>query len=307
MRIVSLLPAATEICFALGLGSDLVGVSPECDFPPAANEIPRVSRSLLDYDDKTSAETSMMVGKRLAAGRPLYKIDEKGLREARPDVIVTQGLCEVCAPLAEDVRAVARRLPKRPSIVTLDPHSLKDVLEDLDRIGKACRASVTARTVVDELRDRIERVAFLAARVSDRPRTVCIEWLDPLFAAGHWVPEMVDLAGGQDVLSKHGEPSRRVEPKEVLMAAPEVAVLIPCGFHLDRSLKETPTLTQQSWWPELPAVRQNRVWVADGSSYFSRPGPRLVTGLEILAHALHPEIFPRAPSSMDALPWTGQP
>jgi iron complex transport system substrate-binding protein len=307
MRIVSLLPAATEICFALGLGNDLVGVSPECDFPAAATVIPRVSRSLLDYEDKTSAETSAMVGKRLAAGHPLYKVDEKGLREARPDVIVTQGLCEVCAPIAEDVRAVANRLPKKPRIVTLDPHSLKDVLEDLERVGKACGAPVPARTVVDELRERIERVAFLAARVSDRPRTVCLEWLDPLFAAGHWVPEMVELAGGQDVLAKRGEPSRRVEPKDVVKATPEVAVLVPCGFDLDRSLKETPTLTRQSWWSDLPAARQDRVWVADGSSYFSRPGPRLVSGLDILAHILHPEIFPRAPAPKDALPWTGGP
>jgi len=305
MRIVSLLPAATEICFALGLGGDLVGVSPECDYPPAANELPRVSRGLLDYEGKTSAETSRMVGRRLAAERPLYAVDDKALLEARPDVIVTQGLCEVCAPTTDDVRAAAARLPRRPRIVTLDPHSLKDVLEDFERVGHACGASVAAVSAVEDLRERIERVAFLTGHVPEHPRTACLEWLDPLFAAGHWVPEMVELAGGQDVLAKRAEPSRRVEPKDVVMAAPETAVLIPCGFHLERALKETPQVARQPWWSDLPAARQGRVWVADGSSYFSRPGPRLVTGLEILAHILHPEIFSQPPSATDARPWTG--
>lgn len=305
MRIVSLLPAATEICFALGLGSDLVGVSPECDFPPAARDLPRVSRALLDYEGKSSGQTSRMVGRRLAAAKPLYEVDEKALGEVRPDVVLTQGLCEVCAPTTGDVRAVAARLPRRPRIVTLDPHSLKDVLEDFDRIGKACGVSVPSVSAVEDLRERIERVGFLTAHVRDRPRTACLEWLDPLFAAGHWVPEMIELAGGQDTLAKRGEPSRQIESKDLVIAAPEAVVLIPCGFDLDRTLKEAPLVTGQQWWRDLPAARRNRVWAANGSNYFSRPGPRLVTGLEILAHILHPEIFSTPPSPNDARPWAG--
>jgi len=305
MRIVSLVPAATEICFALGLGAEVVGVSPECDYPAPASEIPKVSRALLAYEGKTSSETSRMVGERLAADEALYRIDEEALREASPDVILTQGLCEVCAPTTNNVRAVATGLAKRPRIVPLDPHSLKDMLEDIERVGKACGAYVAASSVVDELRERIGRIAFLTARISERPKVVCLEWLDPLFLGGHWIPEMVELAGGQNLLAKPGEKSRRVEPKDVVMAAPQAAVLMPCGFHIERSLEEASVVTRQAWWQDLPAARQGRVWVADGSSYFNRPGPRLVTGLEILAHILQPEIFPRPPSPKDARPWMG--
>lgn len=303
MRIVSLLPAATEICFALGLGGDLVGVSPACDYPPAAREKPVVSRVLMDPEGKTSAETSRMVGSALAQGDPLYQVDEHTLEEASPDVILTQGLCEACAPTVSDIRAVASRMPRKPRIVSLDPHRLKDMLEDIERIGKSCGAAVAARSVVDDLRDRIERVAFLAGHARMRPKVACVEWLDPLFSAGHWVPEMVDLAGGTDSLARPGEKSRRIEPKDVVLASPEVAVLMPCGFHLDRAKTEAASLTSQAWWRDLPAARTNRVWVVDGSSYFNRPGPRLVDGLEILGHILHPEIFQRPPSARAAVPW----
>lgn len=305
MRIVSLLPAATEICYVLGLGGELVGVSPECDYPPAVKGTPVVSRVRLDTADKSSVETSLLVGAALEEGAAPYQIDRNLLQEAAPDVILTQGLCAVCAPSVEDVRAVASRLSKKPRIVSLDPHGLKDVLEDIERVGQACGAPVAARSVVDDLRDRIERVAYLAGHAQERPKTACIEWLDPLFAAGHWVPEMVEFAGGMDVLAKPREKSRRIEPKDVVLAAPEVAVLMPCGFHLDRARAEAPAVTSKPWWSDLPAAHTNRVWVADGSSYFSRPGPRLVDGLEILAHILHPETFPRAPSAKAALPWMG--
>ncbi len=305
MRIVSLLPAATEICFALGLGAEVRGVSPECDYPPATHDKRVVSRALLDHEGKTSAETSEMVGGALAGRGGLYEINERALREIEPDLILTQGLCEVCAPTLDDVRTVAVRLPKRPRIVSLDPHSLKDMLEDIERVAQACGVAAQARSVVEDLRDRIERVAFLTSRSHERPKAACIEWLDPLFAAGHWVPEMVELAGGEDCLAQPGERSRRIEDHDLIVASPQVAVLMPCGFHLDRARSEAPAVTAKPWWRDLPAARANRVWVVDGSSYFNRPGPRLVDGLEILAHILHPEIFPRAPSSKDAIPWVG--
>ena len=305
MRIVSLLPAATEVCFALGLGSELVGVSPECDHPPAALTKPVVSHALLRYDGKSSGETSRLVGERLDSGGALYQVDEPALRSADPDLILTQGLCDVCAPTLGDVEDVARQLPREPSILSLDPHRLEDVLEDICHVGRACGVEDRAVQVVEILRDRIDRVAMRTSKATVRPRTVCLEWLDPLFAAGHWVPEMVELAGGVDVLGSPGEPSRRVERKDIVMTAPEVAVLMPCGFGLDRTRKESPLVTRAPWWTDLPAARTDRVWLVDGSSFFNRPGPRLVDGLEILAHILQPKLFPKPPNPKDAQRWVG--
>jgi len=305
MRIVSLLPAATEICFALGLGPDIVGVSPECDHPPAARTRPVVSRSVLDYEGRSSAETSRLVGDRLAAGGALYSVDEDALRELAPDLILTQGLCDVCAPSAEDVRAVASRLPDPPRVVSLDPHRLEDILGDIVRVGDACGVHDAAASFVDELRARIERVWSWTAKVATRPRTLCLEWLDPLLAAGHWVPELVALAGGEDVLGRAGEKSFWIEARDIALTAPEVAVLMPCGFHLDRATKESSGLTGMPFWRDLPAARRDRVWVVDGSSYFSRPGPRIVDGLEILAHILQPRLFPKPPPADAARRWAG--
>lgn len=303
MRIVSLLPAATEICCALGLEDDLVGVSPECDHPPAVVGKRIVSRGLLPYDGKSSGETSRIVGERLASGGALYQVDEDALRSTEPDVILTQGLCEVCAPTLGDVEEVAARLSHPPEILSLDPHRLDDVLADIEQVGCFCDVEEAAQVVVNSLRSRIDRIATRASEAADRPATVCLEWLDPLFLAGHWVPEMVALAGGHDPLAKAGEPSRRVDGREVAQASPDVAVLMPCGFDLERTREETFLVTETSWWAELPAARSNRVWTVDGSSYFNRPGPRLVDGLEILAHILHPELFPSPPDREAARPW----
>jgi len=305
MRIVSLLPAATEVCFALGLGGDVVGVSPECDFPPAAREKPVVSRGLLDFEGKGSGETSRIVGERLESGGALYHVEENALRSAEPDLILTQGLCDVCAPTLGDVEEVASRLPMRPTILSLDPHSLGDILRDIRRVASAAGVEDRATEVVDVLRDRIRNVEGRATRASARPKAVCLEWLDPLFTAGHWVPELVALAGGEEVLGRPGQPSRRVDPRDILMAAPDVAVLMPCGFDLGRTEKEAPVVTQATWFRDLPAARRDRVWLVDGSSYFNRPGPRVVDGLEILGHILHPDLFPRLPRLGDARPWVG--
>ena len=305
MRIVSLLPAATEICFELGLGDDVVGVSPECDFPPGARGKPIVSRHLLDHTGKSSLMTSRAVGERLAAGEALYLLDEEALRRAAPDLILTQGLCDVCAPSLGDVRDVAERLPEPPEILSLDPHTLGDVFGDILRVGEACRVKGRANACRKELEARVDEVAKTASGIAAPPRVLCLEWLDPLFVAGQWVPEMVDLAGGEDVLGRASEPSRRVAWRDLVMAAPEVAVLMPCGFHMGRTLKETRGIASSPFWRDLPAARRDRVWVVDGSSYFSRPGPRLVDGLETLAHILHPRLFPNAPSPRDAQRWAG--
>jgi len=300
MRIVSLLPAATEICFALGLGDDVVGVSPECDFPSGVREKPIVSHALLQYDGMTSGETSRVVGDRIESGEALYQVDESALRSAGPDLILTQGLCDVCAPTLGDVEDVARRLPGTPAIESLDPHGLEGMLEDILRVGRACGIKGRAVEVVAALRERIDRVAERASTSLVRPKTVCLEWLDPLFLGGHWVPEMVGLAGGIDVLGRAGEKSRRVERHEVVMASPDVAVLMPCGFDLDRTRKEAFVVTGTRWWAELPAARANRTWIVDGSGYFNRPGPRLVDGLEILAHIVQPDLFPKPAEAVAA-------
>ena len=300
MRIVSLLPAATEICFALGLGDDVVGVSPECDFPRAVRAKPVVSHGLLDYDGKTSLETSRMVGERLVSGGALYQVDESALRSSRADLILTQGLCDVCAPTLGDVEDIARHLPRTPAVESFDPHGLEDVLENVLRVGRACGIEERAAEVIAGLQERIDRVAERASTALARPRTVCLEWLDPLFLGGHWVPEMVGLAGGVDVLGQTGEKSRRSEPDEVVRASPDVAVLMPCGFDLERTRDEAPVVTRMAWWAKLPASRGGRVWSADGSSYFNRPGPRLVDGLEILAHILQPDLFPKVPPAAAA-------
>ncbi len=305
MRVVSLLPAATEICFALGLGGDVVGVSPECDYPPAAQRRLAMSRALLEYAGKSGAETSRMVGQRLASGGALYELDEAAMKAARPDVILTQGLCEVCAPAVGDVREVAARLPSNPEVVSLDPHSLDDILGDIRRVGAACGAEDASDSVVQELQRRIDHVALRAAKLANRPKVLCLEWLEPPFVAGHWVPEMVDLAGGADVLGRAGHNSVQVDPKEITMTAADVVVLMPCGFHIDRAKKEASRVAVIPGWRDLPAVRRDRVWVVDASSYFNRPGPRVVDGLEILAHILHPEAFPKAWSSRDLQRWTG--
>ena len=303
MRIVSLLPAATEICFALGLGDEVVGVSAECDYPPAAKARRVVSRPAIDLDGRTSRDVSLQVGRRLENGGSLYAIDEAALNELEPDVVLTQAVCDVCAPSWGDVRDVASRLRRPPDIVSLDPHRLNDVLSDIRRVGDVCEAEDAATSFIEGLQERIGSVEEGLADARSRPKILCLEWFDPLFVAGHWVPDMVALAGGEDVLASPGEASRRVTPKDIVLAAPEVILLAACGFDLARAGKEASVVTAEPWWADLPATRSGRVWIADGSAYFSRPGPRLVNGIELLAAVLHPERF-APPGSDVARIWT---
>ena len=295
MRVCSLLPGATEIAFALGLGDDVVGVTHECDYPPEARQKPVVVHGLINSNRMTSLEIDRWVGERLGSNQGLYLLDEERLREAAPDVILTQGLCDVCAIDYNEVVAASETLAKKPKIVSLTPNCLTDVLDDVARVGEATGQRHIAERVVEDLEQRISSVREQAATSSARPRVACLEWFDPIYFAGHWVPEMIELAGGHDVLGRKGEPSAKIAWAKVVEHAPDVIVLMPCGYDVQRTLNEAGVLQGLEGWRELPAVKAGKVYAVNGHAFFSRPGPRLVDGLEILAHIIHPQIFPTQP------------
>jgi iron complex transport system substrate-binding protein len=287
MRICSLLPGATEIAYLLGLGDQIVGVTHECDYPHEAKQKPVVVRSVIDSSQLSCPEIDRRVGELLQAGRGLYLIDEAAFLASGPDVILTQGLCDVCALDYDDVVKAAQRLPRMPAILSLNPHSLSDVLEDISRVGAATSRETAAEALVQDLRRRIDEVGIREPEY--RPRVVCLEWFEPLYVAGHWVPELVTLAGGFDPLGRKGEPSFKIEWQSVLDAKPDVILLMPCGFDVRRAVKESTPLRNLNGWNDLPAVKTGNVYALNGSAYFSRPGPRLVNGLEILARIIRPE------------------
>jgi iron complex transport system substrate-binding protein len=291
MRIVSLLPSATEIVCALGLEKELVGVTHECDFPPSVRKLPKVTRTLIP-SDASSAEIDRLVRERLRTDRALYTLDLPVLEELRPDLIVTQALCDVCAVAEEEVRAAACTLPGRPAVLNLEPQTLADVLAAIRQVARAAGAERAGDDLIAALGARVAAVASRTAAIERRPRVALLEWLDPPFSCGHWNPELVRLAGGVEGLGKEGRPSRTLSWDEVLAWEPEVVFIACCGFGTERTLADLPALWLIPGWRNLPAVRAGRVYVTDGSHYFSRPGPRLVDSLEILAHALHPEIHP---------------
>jgi iron complex transport system substrate-binding protein len=298
MRICSLLPGATEIACALGLADEIVGVSHECDFPAAARSKPVMVRSRIDPTIIGSGEIHRQVGDLLRSKQSLYALDEKLFIDSEPDIILTQGLCDVCALDYNDVVQAARSLARDPCIVSLDPHCLADILNDVLRIGEATHRSRQAESLVQELEFRIHAVGDRTARSASRPRVACLEWLDPIYIAGHWVPEMVQIAGGSDILGTAGEPSAKVEWDAVIASLPEILILMPCGFDLDRAVRESSLLKNRASWQTLPAVKDGRVFAVSGADYFSRPGPRLIDGLEILSQLFHPQLSP-APISSD--------
>lgn len=300
MRVASLLPSATEmVCFAAGDSAPLVGVTHECDFPKGVENLPKLTASKIDHHTMTSSEIDEAVGKLSDAGS-IYALDAKLLEELSPDLVVTQGLCEVCAVSESVVEEAVAGIENRPDILSLNPTSLGEVLEDSVRIGEALGRGDEARSKISASRERLSRVEETVSG-KERPRVGCIEWLDPPFSAGHWVPEMVELAGGEDVFAVPGEASRRMEWGEILEASPEVLVLMPCGFDVERTMEEVHVLAEKPGWKNIPAVENERVWVVDANSYFSRPAPRLVDGVEILAEIFHPESFPGDLGSRDAM------
>ena len=292
MRIVSLVPNATEIVCALGLGDALVGVSHDCDYPPEIRGKPVLSQAVVGANAR-SAAIDRRIREAVHTGTSVYHLDAETLARLNPDLILTQELCAVCAPSYTLVTKAAKLLDSDIKIVSLEPQTLGDVLDNIRLVGELTRTEPRAQALVEGLQARIEAVAARAAGAirdgeSLRPRVACLEWMDPIYVGGHWVPEMVDTAGGIDVLGRPGEASRVVEWEEVVAAQPEILVLMPCGYDVSRTRAELDTLTARQAWQEVPAVRTGRVFLTDASSYFNRPGPRLVHGLEILASVINP-------------------
>ena len=293
-RIVSFLPSATEMACALGLSDQLVGITHECDYPPSVKEKPVVVSSAISMATMTQAEIDSIVSERMRNGQSLYQVDEKLLQELAPDLILTQDLCQVCAPSGNEVTQALTALPKKPEILWLTPKSLAQIAENLRELGEATGRLEKAEELIANGRAILDHVAERARAASTRPRVFCMEWIDPVYCSGHWVPEMVSIAGGVDHLGHEGSDSVRVPWEDVLAWKPEVLVIMPCGFNLHQVLELTPKLCERSGWHELPTVQQGRVYAVDASSYFARPGPRVVEGTELLAHIIHPDIFPWA-------------
>ncbi len=293
MRVVSLLPGATEMLHFVGAGETLVGVTHECDHPPGVERLPHLTGSKID-PGMSSAEIDEAVG-RLSDEGSIYTLDVDLLEKLSPDLVLTQGLCEVCAISMNVVERAVSSLSPKPEILSTDPSSLAEVLQDAIKVGEAVGREEEAREKVAALEERLERVRERVLGLR-RPRVGCIEWLDPPFSAGHWVPEMVRIAGGEELFAAPGEPSARISWEGVFQDAPEALVLMPCGFGVKRAMKEARGLPELPGWNELPAVKKGCVWAVDASSYFSRPAPRLVDGVEILARVLHPEAFADAPN-----------
>lgn len=285
MKICSLLPSATEILFALGLGEQVAGVSHECDFPPEAGSKPVLIKSRITHTE-SAAGIDRQVREFLARGESLYSVDFEMLLAIEPDLIVTQDLCHVCAATPDDLGAALAQLERPPRVLTLNPHSLADVCADIRAVGEATNRAAEARALVAEFEGAVADIERRVASL-DRPRVLCLEWLDPPYVAGHWIPEMVERAGGIDVLGQAAKPSFRGEWDAVMAAQPEVVVVMPCGYSLTSAQEELHNLALPAGWSDLPAVKSGRVFVVEASGYFSRPGPRLPAGLAVLADAIH--------------------
>ena len=288
MRICSLLPSATEVIVSLGLSDELVGISHECDYPPSIRNVPIMVEPMIPPHGLASVDIDRHVRQLVASGQRLYRLNDHLLRQAQPDLIVSQDLCHVCAVTPDQLRDALCSMPRQPTVLTLNPSTVLDVINDVVRIGDAAGRSAEGHRLASHLRDRLEAVRTRIQTISHRPRVVCIEWLSPLYVAGHWVPEMVQLAGGQDALAQPGSPSRVVTWDEVLAAAPDVLIVMPCGFSVERTHSELFQMMQQpGQWRLSPDLVQH-TFLVDASSYFSRPGPRLIDGIELLAALLHP-------------------
>ena len=303
-RVVSFLPSGTEIIYALGAGNQITGVTHECKYPAEAKSKSRVIDSSFNPKNMTSREIDNKIVELMKTGGNIYVINDQELKEARPDLIIAQGACEVCAPFAKEIDRAGSILGYMPDLLVIDPHDLDDILisimdiaERVGRVSEGRKLVVSLQSKIDNTRRIVrERIDTKTRSINGtepstygaNPRVVCIEWMDPFFVAGHWVPQMVDIAGGSNGLSNVGQPSSRVSLEEIMEFNPDKIILMPCGFDLDRTLKEAKTLEKNDKWKSLQAVKRNEVYAVDANAYFSKPGPRTVIGLEILAKIMDP-------------------
>jgi iron complex transport system substrate-binding protein len=291
MRIVSLLPSATEIVCGLGLRDQLVGVTHECDFPAGVAELPKVTQTLIPHNT-TSRQIDELVRERLRTEKALYSLDMPVLESLQPDLIVTQALCDVCAVAESEVQAAACALPGRPKVINLEPSCLSDVFECIHLVGSAAGQQTIAENYVSQLKDRVDAVLRRSQSILNRPSVIILEWIDPPFCAGHWSPELVSIAGGKELIGRAGERSVTMKWDEIVAADPDAIVIACCGFDVQRTRQDLPLLQSYPGWDSLRCVKTDHVYLVDGSAYFSRPGPRLVDSLEIMANALHPDVHP---------------
>ena len=290
MRICSLLPSATEILFALGLGDSVAAVTHECDYPPAAANKPAIIQPRLDVA-AAPGEIDRRVSDLIARGESIYVVDDALLRKLSPDLIVTQDLCHVCTVSPDDLGGALAQLAKKPEVLSLTPHTLTDVWDDIRRVGEATHRRRDAQALALALEQRAASIEVRAARAGARPRVLCLEWLDPFYVGGHWVPEMVAKAGGIDVLGVAGKPSFKVSSEQITESGAEIILVMPCGYNAERAVQEWREFAVPDSWRRLPAIRENRVHTVDANAFFSRPGPRLADGIDLLARLIHPEIF----------------
>jgi len=289
MRIVSLLPSATEILFALGLEREIVGVSHECDYPPQARSKRVVIHSRIP-EGASPGEIDRLVRDFVSRGESVYAVDSAALQELAPDLIVTQDLCHVCAASPDDLATILADFAQRPEVLCLNPQDLGDVWRDILWVGEETRRGHAAETLLEQIGRRLAGIEEAVSETSERPRGAFLEWLEPLYVGGHWVPEMIELAGGHDVLGRAHTPSFRVKMEDVIEAAPDIILIAPCGYSAEQAAKEYRSMPQSDEWNAVPAVRNGRVYALAANGYFSRPGPRLVTGIEALAKVFHPAV-----------------
>jgi iron complex transport system substrate-binding protein len=299
LRIVSLLPSSTEIVCALGLESSLVGITHECDYPDTIAHLPRLTASRISHETMTSREIDHAVRSQLDGHGSIYDLDEEQLHALSPDLIITQELCDVCAVSYKTVERAARMFDMGVRVVSLEPNTIRDIFANIRTVAELTGREREAEELIASLSARLKRLEAATASVATRPRTLMLEWLEPPFAPGHWVPEQVRLAGGDHAFGRAGEPSVTTTAEEIREYAPEVVVMIPCGYYKEDILRQLPQSRLPEGFTELPAVNRGEVWAVDATSYFSRPGPRVVRGAEILARILHPEIF-GAPDETEA-------
>jgi iron complex transport system substrate-binding protein len=304
MRVVSLLPSATEILFALGFDKEVVGVSHECDFPVQAQTKRVVIHSRLPHD-APPAEIDRLVREYVSRGESLYSVDAAALAELAPDLIITQDLCQVCAASPDDLATTLARFPGPPEVLCLNPQDLGDVWRDILWVGEATCRGHEAEALLKKIGTRLGELECQLEGIEHRPRVAILEWLEPFYVAGHWVPEMIEIAGGKDVLGRKRTPSFRVSAEDVMDAAPEILLIAQCGYSAQQARDEYRAMPFPEEWSAMPAVRNSRVYALDASGYFSRPGPRLITGIEALAKILHPEVVVSPEAESIAVPIGG--